>query len=124
MMVFQGSATKGMNEAGKPFGVLDQLCASRRKDSDRSVTAASTRVPAAVVSARTEHHTPGAGVLKPGFFSKLPWLCSTPDCNQPNDHDGVCDPDMRQGPRKRKPKHIEDAHDNPGGSNNAMTCTC
>jgi len=107
----QGSATKGKNEAGKPFGVLDQLCASRRKDSDKSDTAASTRVPPAVVSA--PYSTPGAGIVKPGFFSKLPWLCSTPDCNQPNDHDGVCDPDMRQGPRKRKPKHIEDVNDNP-----------
>ena len=122
MVVFQGSATKGKNEAGKPFGVLDQLCASRRKDSDKSDTAASTRVPPAVVSA--PYSTPGAGIVKPGFFSKLPWLCSTPDCNQPNDHDGVCDPDMRQGPRKRKPKHIEDVNDNPGDSNNAMKWTC
>jgi len=77
--------------ASQPFGVLDQLCASRMQDKDEQ---------SAIDAA--------AQAVRDSYFSKLPWLCSTTGCDQPSKHDGCCDPDKRQGPRKRKPKQLEE----------------
>lgn len=65
-------------------------------------------------------HGVSTGVPIGDTVSKLPWLCGTPGCTKPDKHDGCCDSDIRQGPRKRK--RLEDVE--PDGSHCTPVCGC